>query len=60
MKVPVSHDKKFNLYPEGNREVLSLLNQGVTLPELYLKNGNCGGNMKIELLAGKIHNRDNH
>lgn len=39
MKVPVSHDKEFNLYPKGNMEVLSLLNQGVIVPELYLKNG---------------------
>lgn len=60
MKAPVSHDKEFNLYPKGNMEVLSLLNQGVIVPELYLKNGNCSGNMKTELLAGKIHNEDNH
>lgn len=39
MKVPVSHDKEFNLYPKGNMEVLSLLKQGVIVPELYLKNG---------------------
>lgn len=34
------------------------LKQGVISSQLYLKNGNCSRNVKTELLAGKIHNRN--
>lgn len=37
MKVMVSPDGEFNLYPEGTREVLKFSNQEVILSELYLR-----------------------